>query len=212
MTQIYDAAGKVFPVTVVEAGPCHVLQVKTAETDGYAALQLGFGDKKVKQTSKPLAGVFNKAGVTPKQFVREVVADAGEYKAGDVITVEAFKDVKFVDVVGTSKGKGFQGVVKRWHFHGQPATHGASGHRVPGSIGSSAYPSRVLKGVRMGGHMGAVRSMARGQELVRVDPQRNLLFIKGVVPGFIGGFVIVQKCHDWMAARKKATFKSQASS
>jgi len=206
MTQVFDAAGRVVPVTVVEAGPCSVLQVKTAETDGYSALQLGFSDKTEKHTSKPLRGVFAKAGVTPKRFIREVPAPQGEFKPGDVITVEAFNNVRFVDVIGTSKGKGFAGVVKRWHFHGQPATHGAMGNRVPGSIGSSAYPSRVLKGLRMAGHMGAVRVHIRAQELIRVDAARNLLFIKGQVPGAVGGFVIVEESPQWVVSRRKFSF------
>ena len=213
MTQIFDQAGRLVPVTLIEAGPCFVVQVRTPEKDGYAAVQLGFGEAKSSHLTGGERGHLQKATPQPLRYLREFEPGVEEsLKPGDRLTVEVFAVGERVDILGTSKGKGFQGVVKRWHFHGQPATHGASGHRVPGSIGSSAYPSRVLKGVRMGGHMGAVRSMARGQELVRVDPQRNLLFIKGVVPGFIGGFVIVQKCHDWMTARKKAKFKSQTSS
>jgi large subunit ribosomal protein L3 len=210
MTQIYDAAGKVAPVTVIEAGPCYVLQVKTVENDGYTALQLGFSEKKEKQTKKPAKGVFAKAGVTPKRFIREVPTDGEEHKAGDVITVETMADVHFVDVTGTSKGKGFAGVVKRWHFRGQPGSHGSMGERVPGSIGSSAYPSRVLKGMKMAGHLGASRSFARGLEVVRIDPKRNLLFVKGAVPGYNGSFVIIQKCPGWVTSRKKQTFKTQA--
>jgi len=207
MTQIFDGAGKVVPVTVIEAGPCCVLQVKTVENDGYAALQVALSDKKEKHTTKPLMGVFKKAGVTPKRFIREIPTDGEEHKPGDVITVEVLKDVNHVDVVGVSKGKGFAGVVKRWHFHGQPATHGAMGHRVPGSIGSSAFPSRVLKGLKMGGHMGAERVMQKGLEVVKVDPEKNLLLVRGAVPGANGGLLIVRKCAPWMAARKKKTVK-----
>jgi len=210
MTQVYDADGKVVPVTVIEAGPCFVLQVKTRETDGYSALQLGFADKREKNTKKPLAGIFSKAGVSPKRFVREIPSDGEEHKPGEAITVEALKDIRFVDVIGTSKGRGFAGVVKRHHFSGQPATHGAMGHRVPGSIGSSAFPSRVLKGLRMGGHMGVARVHVRGLEVVRVDSARNLLLVKGSVPGFNGGYVIVQKCPEWVAVRRKQTFKAAA--
>jgi large subunit ribosomal protein L3 len=210
ITQVYDAEGKVTPVTVIEAGPCHVLQVKTVEKDGYGALQLAFGDKREKRTTKPLLGVFKKAGVSPKRFIREVPVDGENHEIGEVITVETMQEAGFVDVVGTSKGRGFAGVVKRHHFHGQPASHGAMGHRVPGSIGSSAYPSRVLKGLRMGGHMGNARAYVRGLEVVRIDKDRNLLLVKGSVPGYNGSFVIVQKCADWIMRRKKKTFKAQA--
>lgn len=210
MTQVYDAAGKVVPVTVIEAGPCAVLQVKTEDTDGYAALQLGFAEKREKSTTKPLMGIFRKAGVAPKRFVREVPSDGEEHKAGDTITVDIFKEVHFVDVTGISKGRGFAGVVKRHHFAGQPDGHGAMGHRVPGSIGSSAYPSRVLKGVRMAGHMGAARAFSRGLEVVKIDSEKNLLLVKGSIPGFNNGFVIIQKSPDWVTARKKPKHASQA--
>ncbi len=211
MTQIFDAVGNMVPVTVVEAGPCVISQVKTAQSDGYEALQLAFSDKKAKHTTKPLLGHFGKSGSTPKAFVREVPSDGEPHEAGDKVTVEIFADVHHIDVTGTSKGKGFAGVVKRWHFAGQPATHGAMGLRVPGSIGQSAYPSRVLKGTRMGGHMGDARVTIRGQELVRIDAERNLLFIKGQVPGADGGFVMVTKSPEWVAKRKKQTFTTQAS-
>lgn len=203
MTQVIDSAGRVVPVTVIQAGPVQVLEVKTSETHGYDALQVGFSDKKEKHTTKPLMGVFKKAGASPKRYIREIPSDGEEHKIGDVLTVEVLKDVTHVDVIGTSKGKGFQGVVRRWHFHGQPASHGAMGHRVPGSIGSSAYPSRVLKGVRMGGHMGNHRVMQKGLEVVKVDPANNLLLVKGAIPGYNGNMVIVRKCADWMTARKK---------
>lgn len=202
MTQVFDERGRVVPVTVIEAGPCQILQVKTAAKDGYNALQLGFWEKREKRTSKPLAGVFKKAGVSPKRFIREVPNDGEEHKVGDAITVEVMKDIAYVDVIGTSKGKGFQGAVKMWHFHGQPASHGAMGHRVPGSIGSSAFPSRVLKGLHMATHMGNKRYQARGLQVVKVMPEKNLILVKGAVPGFDGAFVIVKKCRDYMYTRK----------
>lgn len=202
MTQVFDDSGKVVPVTVIEAGPCHVLQVKTVETDGYDALQVGYQDKKEKNTTKALVGAAAKAGVAPKRFIREIPTDGEEHSPGESITVDVFEDVPFVDVIGTSKGKGFQGVMKRWGFHGQDRTHGAMGNRVPGSIGQSAWPSRVLKGVKMATHMGAERVMVQGLAVVKVDPERNLLLVRGAVPGPNGGFVIVKKCADWMTKRK----------
>jgi len=210
MTQIFDETGAVVPVTVIEAGPCPVLQVKTVEKDGYNALQIGFSDRRVKRTNKPLTGMFKKAGVSPKRFVREIPTDGEEHKVGDSITVDVLKDIKFVDVIGTSKGKGFQGAVKVWHFHGQPASHGAMGHRVVGSIGSSAYPSRVLKGLHMAKHMGNVRVQARGLKVVKVIPEKNLVLVRGAVPGFNGSFVIVKKCAEYMSTRKEKV-KTEAS-
>jgi len=203
MTQVSDDRGRVVPVTVIEAGPCQVVQVKTAETDGYEALQLGFDDKKVKNTTRPLQGHFAAAGVTPKRFVREVPGDGQEHSPAEKVTVEIFNDVHFVDVVGTSKGKGFAGVMKRWKFRGQDRTHGAVGRRVPGSIGMSATPSRVLKGRKMAGHMGNARVMVRGLEVIKVDAERNLLLVKGAVPGHNGSYVEVRKSPERRKARKK---------
>ena len=149
MTSLYDAEGNLVPVTVIQLGPCFVTQIKTEKTDGYDALQIAFGEKKEKRTTKPQKGHFAKAGVTPKRLVAEVhVSNPQEFTLGQSITVDAFAGVKKVDVSGTSKGKGFAGVMKRHHFHGGPATHGAEWHRLPGSIGSSAYPSRVYRGDR----------------------------------------------------------------
>jgi len=203
MTQVSDDRGRVVPVTVIEAGPCEVVQVKTAETDGYEALQLGFDDKKVKNTTRPLQGHFAAAGVAPKRFVREVPGDGEEHSPAEKVTVEIFNDVHFVDVVGTSKGKGFAGVMKRWKFRGQDRTHGAVGRRVPGSIGMSATPSRVLKGKKMAGHMGNARVMVRGLEVIKVDAERNLLLVKGAVPGHNGSYVEVRKSPERRKARKK---------
>ncbi len=207
MTHLFDEAGRMVPVTVIQAGPCSVLQVKTKDSDGYEALQLGFDDKREKNTRKPDMGVFAKAGVAPKRFVREVPTDGEDHAAGETLTVETMSETKFVDVIGTSKGKGFQGVVKVWHFHGQPASHGAMGHRVPGSIGSSAYPSRVLKGLRMAKHMGNKRVMSRGLEVVKIDTDKNLLLVKGAVPGFNGAYVIIRPCLDYMTARRTKRLK-----
>ncbi len=203
MTQILDGEGRMVPVTAIQVGPCDVVQVKTEESDGYRALQIGFEERKEAGTSKPLRGVFAKAGVAPKRLVREVPCDDDEHQPGETITCEIFADAHFVDVVGTSKGKGFSGVMKRWHFKGQPRTHGAMGNRVSGSIGSSAYPSRVHKGKKMAGRMGGRRVMVKHLEVLKVDPDKNLLLVKGPVPGANGGYVMVRRSAEYKAARKK---------
>ena len=184
MTQVWDDDDNVVPVTVIQAGPCTVSQVKTKETDGYDAVQIGFGDIKAKKVNKPMAGHFAKAGVEPMRYLREVrVEDASEYKPGDQVTVADFAEVKSVDVIGTSKGKGFQGTIKRWNFHRGPMTHGSRNQRKPGSIGQCAYPARVRKGLHMAGHMGDERVTVKNLKLVRVDTDQNLLLVKGAVPG-----------------------------
>ena len=184
MTQVWDEDDNVVPVTVILAGPCTVSQVKTKETDGYDAVQIGFGDIKAKKVNKPMAGHFAKAGVEPMRYLREVrVEDASEYKPGDQVTVADFADVKSVDVIGTSKGKGFQGTIKRWNFSRGPMTHGSRNQRKPGSIGQCAYPARVRKGLHMAGHMGDERVTVKNLKLVRVDTDQNLLLVKGAVPG-----------------------------
>ena len=184
MTQVWDEDDNVVPVTVILAGPCTVSQVKTKATDGYEAVQIGFGDIKAKKVNKPMAGHFAKAGVEPMRYLREVrVEDASEYKPGDQVTVADFADVKSVDVIGTSKGKGFQGTIKRWNFHRGPMTHGSRNQRKPGSIGQCAYPARVRKGLHMAGHMGDERVTVKNLKLVRVDTDQNLLLVKGAVPG-----------------------------
>lgn len=203
MTQITDGEGRMVGVTVIQAGPCSVLQVKTVENDGYEALQIGFDDKKEKNTTKPLLGHMRKAGVSPKRFIREIDGDDEAHKPGETITVEIFNDVNFVNVVGTSKGKGFAGVMKRWGFAGRKATHGAKGYRVPGSIGQSAWPARVFRGTKMAGHMGNRRVMTKGLEVIKVDPQRNLLLVKGSVPGHNGAYVEIHKSVEWAAQRKR---------
>lgn len=200
MTQIYNEAGKIVPVTVIQAGPCTVMQVKSIETDGYKAIQMGFDDVKKSRQTKPALGHAKKAGDTPKRFVREMLlTDAkAEYKAGDKITVQNFAEIKFVDVVGTSKGKGFAGVMKRHHFGGMPASHGTERkHRSPGGIGSHAtdrgHSGKIKKGKRMGGHMGNRRITVKNHALVSVDADQNLMVIKGAIPGPCGGYVIVKQ-------------------
>ena len=184
MTQVWDEDDNVVPVTVILAGPCTVSQVKTKATDGYDAVQIGFGDINPKKVNKPMTGHFAKADVAPMRYLREVrVEDGSEYKPGDQITVEAFADVKAVDVTGTSKGKGFQGTIKRWNFHRGPMTHGSRNQRKPGSIGQCAYPARVRKGLHMAGHMGDERVTVKNLKLVRVDEEQNLLLVRGGIPG-----------------------------
>ena len=194
MTQVFSEDGGVTSVTVIEAGPCHVMQIKTAERDGYTALQLGLDDKKRKNATKPESGHARAAKAEPKRFLCEIHTEENEdVQLGEVLTVALFENAASVDVTGTSKGKGFQGVMKRHGFHGNSASHGASkDHRAPGSIGQSSDPSRVFKGVRMPGHMGNVRTTCRNLRVVRVDAERNLLLVKGAVPGPAGGYVIVR--------------------
>ena len=174
MTQVWDEDDNVVPVTVIQAGPCAVSQVKTQATDGYDAVQIGFGDIKAKNVNKPMAGHFAKAGVEPVRFLREVRVENGEeHKVGEVVTVADFADVEKVDVIGTSKGKGFQGRIKRWGQRRGPMTHGSHFQRHPGSIGQCAYPARVLKGVKMAGHMGNERVTARTFPLSASMPSRT---------------------------------------
>jgi large subunit ribosomal protein L3 len=197
MTSVFGADGKNIPCTVIEAGPCVVTQLRTVEKDGYAAVQLAYDEIKEIHTSAPLLGHFKKAGTTPKRKLVEFPADfEGEIKLGDTISVDdVFKaDVKYVDVVGTSKGKGFQGVVRRHHFRGAGgATHGQHNRlRKPGSIGASSWPSRVFPGKRMAGHMGNERVKVTNLEVVKVIPENNLLVVKGSVPGAKGSYVTVE--------------------
>jgi large subunit ribosomal protein L3 len=195
MTQVYAKDGKAIPVTVIEAGPCVVVQRKSKDKDGYSAVQLGLVEgRKVKRLTKPLKGHFDKAGLPPCRVLREVqVQDADEVKVGDKVSVELFSPGDSVTVTGISKGKGFQGVVKRHHFRGGAATHGSMFHRAPGSIGASAYPSRVLKGMRAGGHMGQDRVTVKNLQVVRIDGEKNLLVIRGAVPGAGGGYLVIRK-------------------
>ena len=196
MTSVFGADGKNIPCTVIEAGPCVVTQLRTVEKDGYAAVQLAYDETTEKHTSKALKGHFEKAGTTPKRKLVEFKADfAQELKLGDVLTVaDIFGDVKFVDVIGTSKGKGFQGVVKRHGFAGVGgATHGQHNRlRHPGSLGACAWPSRVFKGMRMAGHMGNERVKVFILEVIKVMPENNLIVVKGSVPGAKGSYVIME--------------------
>lgn len=195
MTQLFGADGVVLPVTVLKAGPCVVAQVKTVEADGYEAVQLGFVDSRPSKENKPTTGHFKKAGVPPTRVRREVTLKAGgdPVKLGDQVSVSIFADGDRVDVIGTSRGKGFQGVVKRHHFRGGRATHGSMFHRAPGSIGASSFPSRVVKGMRMAGHMGADRVTVRNMKVVRVDADNNLLLVEGAVPGGPNSVVVIRK-------------------
>lgn len=184
MTQVWDEDDNVVPVTVVQAGPCVVSQVKSEATDGYDAVQIGFGEIKPSRVNKPMKGHFAKAGVEPMRYLREVrVENDADHKVGDVVTVADFAEVAAVDVTGTSKGKGFQGTIKRWNFACGPITHGSRNQRKPGSIGQCAYPARVRKGLHMAGHMGDERVTVKNLKLVSVDPEQNLMLIKGAVPG-----------------------------
>ncbi|CAM3391266.1 50S ribosomal protein L3 [Flavobacterium longum] len=194
MTSIFDENGKNIPCTVIEAGPCVVTQVRTNEVDGYEALQLGFDDKNEKHTTKAAAGHFKKAGTVAKKKVVELQFE-NEYKLGDVLTVDVFTEGEFVDVQGVSKGKGFQGVVKRHGFGGVgQSTHGQHNRlRAPGSVGASSYPSRVFKGMRMAGRMGGANVKVQNLKVLKVVADKNLLLVKGCVPGHKNAYVIVQK-------------------
>ena len=195
MTQVFGADGVVAPVTVVKAGPCVVAQVKTVATDGYESVQLGFVDSKPTKENKPSQGHFKKAGVPATRLRREVrLKEGGDpVKAGDQVNVTMFADGERVDVIGTSRGKGFQGVVKRHHFAGGRMSHGSMFHRAPGSIGASSYPSRVVKGMRMGGHMGNKQITTRNLKIIRVDAENNLLLIEGSVPGGPNAVLVIRK-------------------
>jgi large subunit ribosomal protein L3 len=195
MTSIFDENGKNIPCTVIEAGPCVVTQVRTNEVDGYEALQLGFDDKTEKHATKADLGHFKKAGTSAKKKVVEFQGFEGEFKLGDNITVEVFNEGEFVDVQGVSKGKGFQGVVKRHGFGGVgQATHGQHNRlRAPGSVGASSYPSRVFKGMRMAGRMGGENVKVQNLRVLKVVAEKNLLVVKGAIPGCKNSYVIIQK-------------------
>lgn len=195
MTSIYDAAGQQVPCTVIEAGPCVVTQVKTKATDGYEAVQLAYEDKKDKHTSKAMKGHFAKAGVTPKRIVNEFTRFEEKKKFGDEVDVSVFIEGEFVDVIGTSKGKGFQGVMKRHGFGGvNDATHGQKDRlRAPGSVGASSDPSRVFKGMRMAGRTGGNRVKMINLQIVKIVPEKNLIVVKGSVPGSKGSYIIVER-------------------
>jgi large subunit ribosomal protein L3 len=193
MTQIYAADGTVVPVTVIKAGPCLVVQRKTVETDGYEAVQIGLVEERpAKNVSQPRAGHFKKAGVAPVRRVAELALSADEnLNAGDEVKASIFAEKDWVDVVGTSKGKGYQGVMKRHNFAGGRASHGSMFHRAPGSIGSSAYPSRVFPGMRAGGRMGGERVTVKNLQIVKVDAEQNLIYVRGAVPGPKSGYLTI---------------------
>ena len=195
MTSVFSADGKNVPCTVIEVGPCVVTQIKTADKDGYEAVQLGFTEKKDKHTSAPMAGHFKKAGVAPQRHLAEFKGFDGEYNLGDTITVDLFSENDFVDIKGVSKGKGFQGVVKRHGFGGVgQSTHGQHNRlRAPGSIGACSYPAKVFKGLRMAGQMGNERVTVQNLQVIKVIPEHNLLMIKGSIPGPKGSIVTVEK-------------------
>ena len=192
MTQIFTEDGAMIPVTVVEAGPCVVTQVKTEESDGYAAVQVGFGDIRESLVNKPAAGQFKKAGLAVKKYLREF-RTAEEFKVGDTIKVDVFENGDKVDVSGVSKGKGYASTIKRYNAQRGPMGHGSKSHRVVGSMGSSATPSSVKKGKRMPGHMGAVNVTVQNVEIVRADAEKNLLLIKGAVPGPKGAILVIKE-------------------
>lgn len=194
MTQVFDAEGKVVPVTVIEAGPCTVIQRKTANSDGYDAVQIGFGGKKAHRVGKPLLGHFQKAGKGTFGALKEVrVAAEAALEVGQEIKVDIFREGDFVDVTGQTKGRGFTGVVKRWNFKGGRATHGSMFHRAPGSIGASAWPSRVIKNMKMGGQYGDERVTVLNLKVVGVQPDRNILLVRGAIPGAKNSLVFVRR-------------------
>jgi len=193
MTQVWSEDDQIVPVTVIQAGPCVVTQIKTAEKEGYDAVQLGFEEAKAKKVNKPMQGHFERADVTPAKVLREVhVNDPESFELGQEITVERFSEVKKVHVSGVSKGKGFAGVIKRHNFHGGPGGHGSHFHRAPGSIGQCATPSRVFKGTGLPGHMGVDKVTVKNLEVVKVDVEQNLLLVKGAVPGGKGALLSIR--------------------
>lgn len=193
MTQIFDETGKVIPVTVIEAGPNAVIQKKTVENDGYEAVQVGFVDLKEKKTNKPTKGHFAKAGVTPKKYIKEFrLDDVSALNVGDEIKADIFEAGEKVDVAGITKGKGYAGTIKRWGQHRGPMTHGSGYHRGPGSMGMCSDPGRVFKGKRLPGHMGVERVTIQNLTLVKVDAEKNIILIKGGLPGPKGGLLIVK--------------------
>ena len=194
MTQIFDEAGSVIPVTLIEAGPCYVTQVRRADQDGYSAVQLGFGEAKPKRLTGGQLGHLKRNNLPPLRFLREFRAKSPELSEGDALKVDVFSIGEYVDVIGTSKGKGFAGAVKRYHFRGGPKTHGQSHRlRAPGSRGSGTTPGRVYKGAKGPGHMGSERVTTQNLKVVLVDPERNLLGVRGSVPGSRGGILMIKE-------------------
>ncbi|AVP54731.1 50S ribosomal protein L3 [Clostridium tetani] len=193
MTQIFDENNRVVPVTVVEAGPCTVVQKKSVEKDGYEAIQVGYGEIREKLVNKPLKGHFEKAGVGLSRMLREFkLENVSEYQVGQEIKVDVFEAGEKIDVTGTSKGKGYQGIIKRWNAHRGPMSHGSKFHRAVGSMGAASYPARTFKNKRMAGHMGNVKSTVLNLEVVKTIPEKNLILIKGGIPGPNKGYVIIR--------------------
>lgn len=193
MSQIFAQDGTVIPVTIVLAGPCPVVQKKTLDKDGYEALQIAFGDIKEKNVTKPVKGHYAKAGVTPRRVLREIKTDVTAYEVGQELTIEQFAEGSKVDVSGTSKGHGFTGVIKRWNHHCGPMAHGSGYHRGVGSMGANSSPSRVFKNKKMSGHWGNEKVTVKNLTVAKVDTARNLLFIKGAIPGAKGSIVVVKQ-------------------
>ena len=194
MTQIFDENGLVIPVTAIEAGPCTVTQIKTVETDGYNAIQLGFGDVKEKRLTKPKKGIFEKSKLTPKKYLREFrVEETSEFKIGDELKADVFENGDKLDIQGTTKGKGFQGVIKRHGQHRGPMAHGSMYHRRPGSMGPTSTPGRVFKGKKLPGHMGMQTVTIQNLEVVKVDTDKNVILVKGSVPGVKGAVLKIRK-------------------
>ena len=195
MTQMFNNEGNLVPVTLIQAGPCNILQIKNKENDGYSAIQVGFGERKKKRATKAEIGHCSKAKTGVKRLVREFRDDPldAEYELGQVLTVNVFDGVEVIDVTSTSKGKGFAGVMKRWGFSGGPATHGCTTPRSAGSVGAGTDPGRVLKGKKMAGRMGGDKCTVRNLDVIKIDKDRDLMFVKGAVPGPNGGYVIIRK-------------------
>jgi large subunit ribosomal protein L3 len=194
MTQVWSDDDRLLPVTVIEAGPCVVTQVKTVKRDGYRAVQIGFGEIKESKVNKPMAGHFAKGKVEAKKHLAEIrLADDDNMKLGQVLTVETFTDVKHVHVTGVSKGKGFAGVMKRYNFKGGPGGHGSHFHRAPGSVGQCATPSRVFKGLKLPGHMGSETVTVKNLDIVKIDAEQNLILVKGAVPGAKGALLTIRQ-------------------
>jgi len=194
MTGLFSSEGKYFPVTVLRVGPCVVTQIKTVATDGYNALQLGFGEKKKSRINKPIKGHLKKSGEGCFALLREFSVDnPGDYEPGQTLSPDMFKVGERIDVTASSKGRGFAGVIKRHGFHGGGETHGSHSHRVPGSIGCSAWPAKVIKGRKMPGHYGNKQKTIKNLEIVDIRPKQNLIFVKGAVPGSISGLVLIKK-------------------
>lgn len=194
MTQVFDDKGSLIPVTVIEAGPCKILQKKTVEKEGYNAIQIGFGKKTKKSTNKPLMGHFEKSGSEPLQFIKEIRLDnVDQYEVGQEIGVEIFNEGERIDAIGESIGRGFQGTIKRHNGHRGPESHGSQYHRRPGSMSASAWPSRVMKGKKLPGRMGGERTTTLNLKVIKADKEKNLLLIKGCVPGCENSFLILRK-------------------